>query len=350
MQLTLWRDDVTLARTIRAAHQQHDVRSRLFLRVEHDDVVGFGEVAPQPWALNGDPSIDEVLSELSDAAVPQLLAVVAREGEPPSWTRVARFAAGRCASPVATALLEMALLDRELRFQGSDAASLWPYRYDTPIQNTVSLIDDDPWVYASDVARLRAKIAPGPLSALSLERLGELRVPVLLDYNCSVSDDVQVLEQLAQLSEFVTVDGVEQPYAAGNIIDHATLAEQLSVSLSLDEGVRNQRDLEQIHRYQAAHMVCIKPARVGGLANARTMVSRALELGLHPYVGGFFESPYARHVNRLLAQHCIEEPSDVGVVATIGVPEVLELTVAPGGFGVAPSPEVLERATLLARW
>jgi O-succinylbenzoate synthase len=350
MQLTLWRDDVTLAQAIRAARQQHDVRGRLFLRVDHEGVSGFGEVAPQPWALNGDPSIDHVLSELSDVALPQLLAVVAREGEPPSWTRVARFAGARSASPVATALLEMALLDRELRAQGSDALFLWPHRYHTPIQNTVSLIDDDPWVYASDVARVRAKVAPGPLSSLSLERLGELRVPVLLDYNCSVSDDVQVLEQLAQLSEFVTVDAVEQPYAAGNIIDHATLAEQLSVTLSLDEGVRNQRDLEQIHRYQAAQMVCIKPARVGGLANARAMVSRALELGLHPYLGGFFESPYGRHVNRLLALHCIEEPSDIGVVVTTATSEILELTVAPGGFGVAPSPEVLERAQLLATW
>jgi O-succinylbenzoate synthase len=227
---------------------------------------------------------------------------------------------------------------------------MWPHRYNTPIQNTVSLIDDEPWAYANDVARLRAKIAPGPLSTMTLERLGELHVPVLLDYNCSVIDDAQVLEQLAQLSEFVTVDGVEQPYAAGNIIDHATLAEQLSVNLSLDEGVRNQRDLEQIHRYKAATMVCIKPARVGGLANARTMVSRALELGLHPYVGGFFESPFARHVNRLLAQHCVEEPSDIGVVYTIATPEVLELTVASGGFEVAPSPEVLERAHLLATW
>lgn len=350
MRLTLWRDDVTLARGIRAAQQTHDVRARLYVRVEHDGVVGFGEVAPQPWALNGDPSIDEVLVELSDVAVPQLLAVVAREGEPPSWTRVARFSGVRSASPVATALLEMALLDRELRAAGSDVLSLWPHRYDTPMQNTVSLLDDEPWVFSSDVARLRAKIAPGPLSTLALERLGELRVPVLLDYNCSVSDDHQVLEQLAQLSEFVTVDAVEQPYAAGNIIDHATLGEQLAVSISLDEGVRNQRDLEQIHRYRAANMVCIKPARVGGLANARTMVSRALELGLHPYVGGFFESPFARHVNRLLAQHCVEEPSDVGVVVTTTAPEVLELTVAPGGFGVSPSPEVLERARLLATW
>jgi o-succinylbenzoate synthase len=349
MQVTLWRDDVTLVSSIRAALQHHETRGRLYVRVQHDGVVGFGEVAPQSSALNGDPSLDEVLLELTDVAVPQLLAVVAREGEPPSWTRVARFAGPRPASPVATALIEMALLDREYRVEGLDVVSLWPHRFDTPLQNTVSLLDEEPWVFSSDVKRLRAKIAPGPLSSLVLQRLGELQVPVLLDYNCSVSDDGQVLEQLTQLSEFATVDAIEQPYAAGNIIDHATLAEQLSVRLSLDEGVRNVRDLEQIHRYRAAQMVCIKPARVGGLTTARTMVSRALELDLRPYLGGFFESPFARHANRLLAHHCVEEPSDVGVVATSS-PDVLDLTVARGGFGVAPSPEVLARSQLLATW
>jgi hypothetical protein len=97
-------------------------------------------------------------------------------------------------------------------------------------------------------------------------------------------------------------------------------------------------------------MVCIKPARVGGLANARAMVTRALELGLRPYIGGFFESPFARHVNRLLAEHCVEEPSDVGLVATNASPELREVTVVPGGFGLAPSPEVLARSRLLATW
>jgi len=84
----------------------------------------------------------------------------------------------------------------------------------------------------------------------------------------------------------VTIDAVEQPYAPGNVIDHATLAEQLSVPLSLDEGVRSPRDLEQIVRYSAAKIVCLKPPRVGGLANTRTMAQRAAALGLEPYVAG----------------------------------------------------------------
>jgi len=84
------------------------------------------------------------------------------------------------------------------------------------------------------------------------------------------------------------------------------------VLISLDEGVRSLRDLDQIVRYRAATIVCVKPARVGGYANARTMLERAKELGLRPYVGGFFESPFARSVNRALAWHTTDEPSDIG--------------------------------------
>ena len=83
----------------------------------------------------------------------------------------------------------------------------------------------------------------------------------------------------------------------------------------MDEGVRTLRDLSQIVRYEAAAMLCVKPARVGGLANARMLVAKAQRAGLRVYLGGFFESPYARRVNRTLANSCISEPSDLDDVA-----------------------------------
>ena len=51
-------------------------------------------------------------------------------------------------------------------------------------------------------------------------------------------------------------------------------------------------------------MICVKPARVGGLANARSIIARAPGAGLRVYLGGFFESPYARQVHRALAKGC----------------------------------------------
>jgi L-alanine-DL-glutamate epimerase-like enolase superfamily enzyme len=137
---------------------------------------------------------------------------------------------------------------------------------------------------------------------------------------------------------------VEQPFAAGNVVDHARLASRLTVDVSLDEGVRSVRDLQQIVRYGAAAMVCVKPARVGGLANARTIIARAQELGLRVYLGGFFESPYARRVNRALANSCLSEPSDLGDVAVNALEEVTTLATS---FGIEPSKETLQSAEAL---
>jgi O-succinylbenzoate synthase len=348
MKLTLWRDDVEILHPVAAARQRHDVRSRLFLRLEHGAVEGFAEIAPQPFALNGDPGIAEVIQELDGVVLLQIQGAFEREGSLPSWTRIARFAGSRAASLPAAALVEMAFLDRELRADDTSVLSLWPRNFATPVQATVSALDEEPWHVPFGVARVRVKTSPGPLSAWALERLRELSVPVLLDFNCSATNDEDVFYQVRQIGDSAVLAAVEQPFAAGNVVDHARLAEQMDVPVSLDEGVRTVRDLAQIERYHAARLVCIKPARVGGYANARTMVERAKQLGLRPYIGGFFESPFARHVNRLLCEHCVEEPSDIGVVQTMRGESATQLRTVAGGFGVAPNEELLKKAVLIA--
>jgi O-succinylbenzoate synthase len=349
MKLTLWRDDAVLLHPAAAAAQRHDTRTRLFLRVEHEGVSGFGEVDPQPLSLNGDPGMSEVIQELDGVVLLQIQGAFEREGGLPSWTRIARFAGSRPGSSPAVCLVEMAFLDRELRSQARSVLSLWPKTFDTPVQSTVSLVGgDDQWVVDPAVARVRVKTAPGVLGSSAMRRLASLDHPVLLDFNCSASSDADVIDQLAQIGDSAQVVAVEQPFAPGNVVDHARLAEQIDVALSMDEGVRSVRDLEQIARYSAASMVCVKPARVGGYANARTMIIRAKQLGLAPYLGGFFESPFARRVNRLLAEHAIVEPSDIEIVRTLGGPPLDQVEAVPGGFEVAPSVQLLETATLIA--
>jgi O-succinylbenzoate synthase len=343
MNVTLFRQVVALQRPIRASLETHDERTRLYLRVEHDGYVGFGEVSPQPQALNGDPGIDDVLEALR-GALRRLEDVLEREGETPHWSRVARLGAETPRDNVAYSLIEMALLDRELRRDARPITDLWIPIGLTPVQQTVSLLDDAAWLVSDEAARVRVKCAPGSLNAFAREHLREVRVPVILDFNCSATNDDEVLEVVADVTELATVDAVEQPFAVGNVVDHARLAKHLGVDLSLDEGVRSVRDLAQIERYGAAAMVCVKPARVGGLANARTLILRAQELGLRVYLGGFFESPYARQVNRALANSCVREPSDLGEV---GVRADEEAAATSSSFGVEPSVLVLEEADSL---
>jgi O-succinylbenzoate synthase len=347
MKVTLRRQDTEIRFPVRSAGERHAKRSRLFLEVECDGVTGYGEIAPQPQELNGDAAIADVIDEVRIFVVPQLQQILEREGDLPSWTRVARFAGSRAASNPAVAVLEMALLDRELRVAHATIDSLWPARFDTPRQTTVSLIDDAAWSVDAHAARVRAKISGAPLSSSALRRLSELSAPVLLDYNCSAQSDVEVIEQVRIIRDVAHVVAVEQPYAVGNVVDTARLAERLDVALSVDEGVRSVRDLAQLVRYRAAEIICVKPARVGGLANARTIIVEARESGLRPYLGGFFESPYARSVHRSLAQSCVDEPSDLGPVDVVGEGSSREVDPVADGFGVSPSAEMLEHAAVL---
>ena len=349
VRVTLWRNEVRLARVIGASAQRHEHRSRLYLCVEHEGVAGYGEVSPQPFALHGDPSVDEVVQELVDVVVPRLIEMQEREGEVASWTRIARIAGPRPASASAVALVEMAVLDRELRITGTNARDLWPRVYDTPVQTTVSALGrGTSWRVDPGAARVRVKCAPGALDALALERLGRLETPVLLDFNCSADDPEDVLSLVRQVARVVHVDAVEQPFGPGNVIDHALLAPRLDCGLSIDEGVRSIRDVEHLAQYRAATMICVKPARVGGLANARTIIARALELSLRVYLGGFFESRYARGVHRQLAEHSLAEASDLGAVELVD--DRLEVVEAPHGFALAPSAEILAHSSVIAEW
>ena len=349
MKVTLWRSEARLLRPVLASSQYHHVRPRLFLRVEAEGIHGYGEIAPQPVSLNGDPSLAEVEAELAQFTLPQLAAATQRESALPAWSRVNRFAGSRRASPAAVALVEMALLDRHLRADNRAIDSLWPARFATPHQMTVSVLDlEPPWRIPPSVARVRVKTAPRALDRRALERLSSLGRPIVLDFNCSANDAEDVLDQVNQLRSVVAVDLVEQPFGVGNVIDHAELARRLDVGLSLDEGVRSTRDLEQISRYRAAGTVCLKPARVGGLANARTMVQRAQELDLSVYLGGFFESPFARFVNRKLAEHCVSQPSDIGEVALADQLSGDVVDAAPGGFGLAPAAALLRNSHVVA--
>jgi len=347
MRVRLWRHDMQLRTPVSSAAQIHATRPHLFLEVQIDGVCGLGEISPQPELLNGDPGLDDVLIELEHFTLRQFIEASEREGGSPNWARVTHFAGSRRASYPASALLELALLDAQLRSRRCRIDEHWPARYETPLQATVSLLDDGDWSVPDDAVQVRAKISTVDVPNERWKRLAELSRPVLLDFNCSAASVQDAADVVAIARSHVELSAIEQPFAAGNVVEHARLAAVLDVDVSIDEGVRHRRDLDQIARYRAAKMVCIKPARVGGYAQARTMIDRASDLGLGVYLGGFFESPLARGANRALARHLITRPSDVAVVGLEGDEGVL--TADPWGCGYLPGPVLEDAVPLITR-
>ncbi len=339
MRLRLWRYEMSLRSPIHAARQRHDSRSHLFLEVDQDAVTGLGEISPQPFTLNGDPGVDDVLAELVSFNLPQLLEIHRREGLVPQWARVTHLTGSRPASRFAAALVEMAVLDWQLRSEGRSIEDHWPARFTTPEQVTVSLLDDNPWA-TRDAAQIRAKVSAVAVTSSRWPELAALGRPVVLDFNCSAPDAGAVVDLVDAARRHVVVAAVEQPFGVGNLVEHARLAEMLDLPLSLDEGVRQRRDIDQISRYRAARWVCVKPARVGGFAQARTLIELAGYRGLEVYLGGFFESPLARRANRTLARHLVSRPSDIGE-SPIDAHDVLVPTAGGLGFRVGPALEAM---------
>jgi O-succinylbenzoate synthase len=338
MRADLLKYSRTLHRPIVASGQRHERRNDLVLRLEHDGVVGWGTVSPQPETVNGDPSIVQVEHELTTVALPRLMDIVARESSVPTWSRIGALSSGRPASAVAMTLIEMAVLDLTLRSEQQTIALMWPSLF-----NGVSIWTVDTathaWAPPADVSLVRLKVNGAPIPTATLSQLEATNLPVLLDYNCAQPTIAEVQRDVTTLATVATVRAVEQPFAAGNVVDHALLANQIDVPVSLDEGVQSRRDIENIVRYKAASLVCLKPARIGGYQEFITARRFAADLGLDVYLGGFFENPLARTLHRRLAHHFISLPCDIGNVTVVEGDEPVWESSAYG-IGRSPSREL----------
>ena len=191
-------------------------------------------------------------------------------------------------------------------------------------------------------SRIRVKTAPGASVDVVAHRVEQWGRDVILDFNASADEVATVLDQVAVLAEHAHVAAVEQPFAPGDLVAHARLAEILDVPVSIDEGLRSLADLRRIERYRAASMVCVKTARVGGLAPARAILADCNATGMSAYVGGFFDSPLARRASRAVAAGFDVGPSDVADVSVHGD----DVGTSRGiGIGFVPS---LDNAVMLA--
>ena len=337
MQLDVFKQLASLTSTVAASGQLHDARPHLYLRIQSGAWCGWAEVSPQPSSINGDAGLSDVIDHLQHHVLPQLIRVTEAEGAVPHWARVARFANATAASRTASTIVEMGLLDWSLRAEGKALSLTWPKHFATPTLRTVSALGPE-WSPFDTPISLRLKVDAVPLSDAVLASLQRDATDVLLDYNCCAPSQEAIERHIAQLQGFVPLRALEQPFAPGNVVDHALLRSATGAAVSLDEGVRTRRDIDHIAQYGAADYVCIKPARVGGYSVARSLIEHAKAKGLRPYVGGYFESPLARSVNRALAESFVSEASDIAPAPlTNGGTWIQDET----GVGLRPSPELI---------
>ena len=387
----LYRVDLAFCSPVTTAAGAHTRRPVAFVRVVAHEAEGWGECAALAEGTSVDPAFDAVLGALEESGVGRLLAAVAaRDGELPPASQVpALFGSGPVAHFVA-ATLEMAVLDAELHASGEP---LWARlgveeavaTAGVPVGHLVGIPKDrsvdalvarvDVLVRSASTARVRVKIEPGwdtePLRALrdAFPSLA-LQADANGSYRWEVAgagggrdgggrdgglDDARRLVELDGLG----LSCIEQPLAPSDLAALRQLAARLDTPVALDESLTSLGRVRDALRYGACGVACLKPARLGGLLRAKTAVNACRESGAGAFVGGFFESGFARAANAALAGLAgLTLPGDLSDPAEyLADPERVAVypgldgaLVRPfGGPGVAPPPSPA-RADLVRSW
>ncbi len=211
---------------------------------------------------------------------------------------------------MAFAALEMAVADAHLRAEGCSFASLLGVEGRKVEAGAVvgAFTDDDAELVDAvrtrgrcRVPRVKVKIAPGwdvePLEAITTA-FPSLRLQV--DANGSYTE--QDADHLKELDGFGLLC-LEQPFAASRLEAHSRLAAQLTTPICLDESLDSPADVAEALAVGACSVVEVKPGRLGGIGAALEVVESCAAGNVSLWMGGMFESGFARGVNATVGRH-----------------------------------------------
>jgi O-succinylbenzoate synthase len=210
--------------------------------------------------------------------------------------------------PMSKAALEMALLDAELRADGTNLHALFGGGRDRiPSGVSVGIFDDLDTLlaqvqgYVDDgYARIKLKIEPG-WDIEPVRRVRELIGPDMgLQVDANTAYGRRDIEHLCRLDQFDLLL-IEQPLPEEDVLGHVQLAEASSTPVCLDESVVSLQTAADLIELGAAEIINIKPGRVGGYLEARRIHDLCVERGVPVWCGGMVETGIGRAANAALA-------------------------------------------------
>jgi O-succinylbenzoate synthase len=350
---------VTAFRTSFGTSTERDV---LLVRVETQEVEGWGECVADASPLYSSEYVDGCIDVLRRFLVPRL------DGEAHvSGAALAPLLSMVKGHRMAKAALESAVLDAELRTLGVPlAVQLGAVRERVPAGVSVGITESIPELIhavagylAQGYLRIKLKIEPGwdvePVRAVR-ERFGD---DLLLQVDANAAYGLADAAQLRKLDAFDLLM-IEQPLAAGDLRCHAELARQLHTPICLDESIESAAQAADAIAMGACSIVNIKPGRVGGCLEARRIHDLCWAQGIPVWCGGMLETGIGRAANvALAALPGFTMPGDTSAsdryyTDDITEPFVLEdghVKVPEGpGIGVTPLPHRLHEVTLTTEW
>jgi O-succinylbenzoate synthase len=146
------------------------------------------------------------------------------------------------------------------------------------------------------------------------------------------------LDTLRQLDEYNLLM-IEQPLAAGDLLDHSKLQRLLKTPICLDESITCLRDARHALELDSCRIINIKLGRVGGHTAAREIQKLAREKSVPVWCGGMLETGIGRAHNIAMSTLAgFTLPGDVSASARYWKNDIIDplVTVGPKGTIIVP--------------
>ena len=189
--------------------------------------------------------------------------------------------------------------------------------------------------------RIKIKIKPG----WDVDVVREVRrrfpdIPLMADANSAYS--LQDIDRLKALDEFQLMM-IEQPLAADDLVDHATLQRQICTPICLDESIHSVEDVRKAIQLGSCQIVNIKIGRVGGLTEAKRIHDLCQANGIPVWCGGMLEAGVGRAHN--IAMTTLENftmPGDTAASSHYWEKDIIvpEVVVHDGTIAVPEAPGI----------
>ena len=318
-------------------------RRVLLVRVcDKDGASGWGECVAMNHPFYNHETIDTAWSIITGFVAPML-----KEKNISSAGEVSKALAPIQDNRMAIGAIETAVWDLEAKRAG---VPLWQHLggTQTEINCGVSIgIQKSPEVLLEVVARelesgyqrIKLKIKPGQdREFVKIIRQNFPDILLSVDANSAyrLDEDVKVFEELDEYNLLM----IEQPLAAGDLVDHAKLQKRLKTSICLDESITTLRDTRHALELNSCRIINIKLGRVGGHAEAKAIQSFAENKNIPVWCGGMLETGIGRAHN--IAMSTLSGfvlPGDVSASARYWQEDIIEppVVVSPTGTISAPT-------------
>ncbi|MBX3747396.1 MAG: mandelate racemase [Verrucomicrobiae bacterium] len=264
-------------------------RPAVLVKITADDgTVGWGQSVPIPrWSYE---TLESVVTTVDRYLAPEL------SGLDPFDSEAVEAAMNRAIAPsfstgqpIAKAGVDLALFDLTGRRLGQDATARWKRRGRDRLTLSWTLnprtLDEVEGLVAEGQAQgyrhFNVKVAPDPAFDVELCRLVKRLVPdgfLWADANGGYDEAtaLAVAPRLARLG----VPVLEQPLPPNRIHGYRRLKRQGAIPIIMDEGIVSHVELREFIRLRMLDGVAMKPARCGGIVEARRQIEMVLDAGM----------------------------------------------------------------------